>query len=80
MLNTLSRLWAAISRLTSSLDALADTVEETNRGVRAQLGLPGHANAPALPVEVEDLDPTAPETPENGRAKTRSRRGQTLPS
>jgi hypothetical protein len=80
MLTTISRLWAAISRLTSSLDALADTVEETNRGVRAQLGLPGPANAPALPVEVEDIDLTAPATPENGREKPRSRRGQALPS
>ena len=63
MLATLSRLWAAISRLTCSLDSLADTVDETNRGVRSQLALPGPGEPLALPAEVMAVARTAGSDP-----------------
>ena len=35
----LSKLWSAIGRLTTSINALADTADLVNAGVRAQLQL-----------------------------------------
>jgi len=68
----LSKLWAAISRLTSSLNALADTAELVNTGVRSQLQLEDRTphelpQAPALlPGTVAVEEPVQPQA-RNGR-------------
>jgi hypothetical protein len=75
MLTTISRLWAAFARLAGAVEDLAGTVEATNHGIRSQLGLAAPDSRPSLPIEDETDAATAPETTENGRAKTRTRRG-----
>jgi hypothetical protein len=70
----LSKLWTAITRLTAGLESLADTVEQTNSGLRSRLHLD-------QPEALEHRPNSQPETPEeeeggrkNGRARTKAGR------
>lgn len=71
----LSKLTAALARLTGNVDALADTLGEANAGLRARLLLDGpedRAPLPALPAPADGddgADPAAPPVPKNGRRK-----------
>jgi hypothetical protein len=71
----LSKLTAALARLTGNVDALADTLGEANAGLRARLLLDGPDHplpVPALegPPDGDDAgDQAAPPAPRNGRRK-----------
>ena len=64
-MNILGNLWAALTRLAGNVNALADTVDETNSGLRQRLGL----DVPQLE------DKTRPEVAAalNGKSKAKTR-------
>jgi hypothetical protein len=54
MFTTIHRLLAALARLATAAEDLAGTVEETNHGVRRQLGLAEPVPRLAGPAETPD--------------------------
>lgn len=69
----LGKLWSAISRLVGSLNALADTVDEVNAGVRQRLYLDGPEPPDTQPEALEDHTTDVVDSPTNGK---RSRKRQ----
>ncbi len=70
MFSSISRLWSAMGSLAAALQALAGTVAEADRGLRAQLRLDAPAEPEQLPPG-QVLEHVAEPSANNGRGRRR---------